>query len=121
VSSWDHARTNQVYSWHEGWSAARKAHKNRLLDACGFPPRARGLPLQIGVHSAKFENEKETENIREAVGRYGVKHSVRGCVCVCVCLPVPVCVCVHVCMCMRDGRSARIPVTTACLDLLRRP
>jgi thiol-disulfide isomerase/thioredoxin len=30
----------------------------------------------IGVHSAKFENEKQTENIREAVKRYEIEHPV---------------------------------------------
>ncbi|AVH67848.1 thioredoxin-like domain-containing protein [Nostoc sp. 'Peltigera membranacea cyanobiont' N6] len=30
----------------------------------------------IGVHSAKFENEKETENIRQAILRYDVEHPV---------------------------------------------
>ena len=30
----------------------------------------------IGVHSAKFENEKETENIRRVVLRYGLEHPV---------------------------------------------
>ena len=30
----------------------------------------------IGVHSAKFQNEKETENIRNAVLRYEIKHPV---------------------------------------------
>jgi thiol-disulfide isomerase/thioredoxin/DNA-binding beta-propeller fold protein YncE len=30
----------------------------------------------IGVHSAKFENEKETENIRRIVLRYGIEHPV---------------------------------------------
>jgi DNA-binding beta-propeller fold protein YncE len=30
----------------------------------------------IGVHSAKFENEKETENIRRVVLRYGIEHPV---------------------------------------------
>jgi thiol-disulfide isomerase/thioredoxin len=30
----------------------------------------------IGVHSAKFDNEKETENIRRIVVRYGVEHPV---------------------------------------------
>ena len=30
----------------------------------------------IGVHSAKFENEKLTDNIRSAVLRYGIKHPV---------------------------------------------
>ena len=30
----------------------------------------------IGVHSAKFENEKDTENIRNAILRYGIKHPV---------------------------------------------
>ncbi|HEX8187152.1 MAG TPA: thioredoxin family protein, partial [Pyrinomonadaceae bacterium] len=30
----------------------------------------------IGVHSAKFENEKETENIRRIILRYGLEHAV---------------------------------------------
>jgi thiol-disulfide isomerase/thioredoxin len=30
----------------------------------------------IGVHSAKFENEKETESIRKAIARYEIKHPV---------------------------------------------
>lgn len=30
----------------------------------------------IGVHSAKFENEKDTENIRKIILRYGIKHPV---------------------------------------------
>ncbi|MFO0946500.1 MAG: thioredoxin-like domain-containing protein [Planctomycetota bacterium] len=30
----------------------------------------------IGVHSAKFEGEKDTQNIRDAVLRYGIKHPV---------------------------------------------
>ena len=30
----------------------------------------------IGVHSAKFENEKDTENIRQAVLRYEIEHPV---------------------------------------------
>ena len=30
----------------------------------------------IGVHSAKFENEKETENIRRIILRYGLEHPV---------------------------------------------
>ncbi|ACC82198.1 thioredoxin-like domain-containing protein [Nostoc punctiforme] len=30
----------------------------------------------IGVHSAKFDNEKETENIRQAILRYDVEHPV---------------------------------------------
>lgn len=30
----------------------------------------------IGVHSAKFENEKVTENIRKAINRYQIKHPV---------------------------------------------
>ncbi len=30
----------------------------------------------IGVHSAKFENEKETENIRQAIMRYEIEHPV---------------------------------------------
>ena len=30
----------------------------------------------IGVHSAKFANEKDTENIRQAILRYNIKHPV---------------------------------------------
>jgi hypothetical protein len=30
----------------------------------------------VGVHSAKFNNEKSTENVREAVRRYGIGHPV---------------------------------------------
>jgi len=30
----------------------------------------------IGVHSAKFNNEQEAENIREAIGRYEISHPV---------------------------------------------
>lgn len=30
----------------------------------------------IGVHSAKFENEKNTESIRKAISRYEIKHPV---------------------------------------------
>ncbi len=30
----------------------------------------------IGVHSAKFENESETENIRKIILRYGIEHPV---------------------------------------------
>ncbi len=30
----------------------------------------------IGIHSAKFENEKGTESIRQAILRYGIKHPV---------------------------------------------
>ncbi|MGL5192507.1 MAG: thioredoxin-like domain-containing protein, partial [Chroococcales cyanobacterium] len=30
----------------------------------------------IGVHSAKFENEKEIENIRQAILRYDIEHPV---------------------------------------------
>lgn len=30
----------------------------------------------IGIHSAKFQNEKESENIRQAILRYGIEHPV---------------------------------------------
>ena len=30
----------------------------------------------IGVHSAKFDNEKESQNILKAINRYGIKHPV---------------------------------------------
>lgn len=28
----------------------------------------------VGVHSAKFENEKDSANIREAIARYKIQH-----------------------------------------------
>ena len=31
----------------------------------------------VGVHSAKFDNEKDLEAIRNAVLRYGITHPVR--------------------------------------------
>lgn len=30
----------------------------------------------IGVHSAKFDNEKDTDNIRQIILRYGIEHPV---------------------------------------------
>ncbi|MCH7609004.1 MAG: redoxin domain-containing protein, partial [Chloroflexi bacterium] len=30
----------------------------------------------VGVHSAKFDEERSTENIRQAIMRYGVRHPV---------------------------------------------
>jgi len=30
----------------------------------------------IGVHSAKFENEKQTDPIRQAIERYEIEHAV---------------------------------------------
>ena len=30
----------------------------------------------IGVHSAKFSNEQQAENVREAIGRYEIGHPV---------------------------------------------
>ncbi|MFH4316790.1 thioredoxin-like domain-containing protein, partial [Acinetobacter baumannii] len=30
----------------------------------------------IGVHSAKFDNERDTENIRRIILRYGIEHPV---------------------------------------------
>jgi thiol-disulfide isomerase/thioredoxin len=35
-----------------------------------------GQLVVVGVHSAKFDNEKETENIRRVVVRYGIEHPV---------------------------------------------
>lgn len=37
--------------------------------------RYKGSPVVvIGVHSAKFENERDPENIKEAIARYEIKH-----------------------------------------------
>ena len=38
-------------------------------------PQKSGLVI-VGVHSAKFENEKKTSNIKHAIARYGIKHPV---------------------------------------------
>ena len=38
-------------------------------------PVAEGVVI-IGVHSAKFPNEKDTDNITSAVRRYGIEHAV---------------------------------------------
>ena len=38
-------------------------------------PVAKGVVI-IGVHSAKFPNEKDTDNITSAVRRYGIEHAV---------------------------------------------
>lgn len=35
-----------------------------------------GVLVVIGVHTPKFENEKNTESIRKAIGRYELKHPV---------------------------------------------
>lgn len=39
-----------------------------------FPPES-GVVV-IGVHSAKFDNEKLSKNIQNAVSRYGIRHPV---------------------------------------------
>jgi thiol-disulfide isomerase/thioredoxin len=37
----------------------------------------RGRPVVfIGVHSAKFSNEQQAENVKEAIGRYEISHPV---------------------------------------------
>jgi len=50
-------------------------HVIPLLDA--LEERHRGDPLVvIGVHSAKFDEEKDPTNIRDAIARYGLHHPV---------------------------------------------
>ena len=37
----------------------------------------RGQPVVfVGVHSAKFSNEQQAENVQEAIGRYEILHPV---------------------------------------------
>ena len=42
----------------------------------GHRARSPALAVVIGVHSAKFENEKDTENIRRIILRYEIEHPV---------------------------------------------
>lgn len=48
-----------------------------LPDLDWIEKKYRGRPVVvIGVHSAKFDNEQDVENIREAIGRYEINHPV---------------------------------------------
>ncbi len=48
-----------------------------LPDLAALEKQYAGYPVAfVGVHSAKFENEKVSENIRQAVLRYGIEHPV---------------------------------------------
>ncbi len=47
-----------------------------LPDLAKLEAKYPGVLVVIGVHSPKFENEKNTESIRKAVLRYQVKHPV---------------------------------------------
>lgn len=48
-----------------------------LPDLDWIEKKYRGKPVVvIGVHSAKFYNEQEVENIKEAIGRYEISHPV---------------------------------------------
>jgi len=48
-----------------------------LPDLDWIEKKYRGKPvIVIGVHSAKFYNEQEAENIQEAIGRYEINHPV---------------------------------------------
>lgn len=48
-----------------------------LPDLAALEERFAGEPFQvIGVHSGKFDEEKDASRIREAIGRYGIHHPV---------------------------------------------
>lgn len=47
-----------------------------LPDLAQIEARYPGMVVVIGVHSPKFENEKNTESIRKAILRYEIKHPV---------------------------------------------
>src|SRR5919198_1688558 len=48
-----------------------------LPDLEWIEKKYQGRPVVvIGVHSAKFNNEQEAENIKEAIGRYEISHPV---------------------------------------------
>ena len=56
-----------------------------------YPVDSGGVVV-VGVHSAKFGNEKVSENIRNAIER-----------CVCLCVPPSACASVCVCVRLSDG------------------
>ncbi len=47
-----------------------------LPDLAKLEQKYAGQLVVIGVHTAKFEAEKDTENIRKKVAEYGIKHPV---------------------------------------------
>lgn len=48
-----------------------------LPDLAALEKKYAGYPVAfVGVHSAKFENERESENVRDAVLRYEIEHPV---------------------------------------------
>jgi thiol-disulfide isomerase/thioredoxin len=47
-----------------------------LPDLAQIEARYPGMVVVIGVHSPKFENEKNTESIKKAILRYEIKHPV---------------------------------------------
>jgi DNA-binding beta-propeller fold protein YncE len=47
-----------------------------LPDLAKLEDKYKNELVVIGVHSAKFENEKVTENIRKAINRYQIRHPV---------------------------------------------
>lgn len=48
----------------------------RLEDARAPGGGEGGVVVVVGVHSAKFDNEKASRNIRDAILRYGIRHAV---------------------------------------------
>ena len=47
-----------------------------LPDLAKLEAKYPGMLVIIGVHTPKFENEKNTDSIRNAIGRYEIKHPI---------------------------------------------
>lgn len=47
-----------------------------LPDLARLEAKYRNELVVIGIHAAKFDNERATENIRQVVARYGIEHPV---------------------------------------------
>jgi thiol-disulfide isomerase/thioredoxin len=47
-----------------------------LPDLAKLEAKYPGVLVVIGIHTPKFENEKNTESIRKAIGRYEIKHPI---------------------------------------------
>ena len=63
IDFWTYCCINCIHTLPELAKMEQKYEKNHAV-------------VFIGCHSAKFENEKETEAVRNAVIRYGVEHPV---------------------------------------------
>ncbi len=84
VSDWINTAVvpdNEVFKGHvlllDFWTYCCINCIHVLPDLDYLEKRFEGEPFHvIGVHTAKFSNERETENIKAAVDRYGITHPV---------------------------------------------